>query len=115
MPDLTDYGDGALIDKLAAMGPDDPAVRPVLLELRSRLRHLRLLSVFHERATGHRFLIERLPNGFIRVFDYAAKWSSLFDAATGKYHSGNLFAGTHQTIYDLGLLAPPDEVTHGPR
>ena len=40
-------------------------------------------------AMMYHYRTELLPNGYIRVFDYATKWSALYTPA-GEFHSGEI-------------------------
>ncbi|MCC7360526.1 MAG: hypothetical protein IT317_13675 [Anaerolineales bacterium] len=112
MIDLANYGDGALIDNLAlALGPD---ARPVLKELRGRLRRLRLRSILGQTYAGpvasSQYTVEHVPNGYYRVQDRASGLTCLFDALSGRWRSGDLFRCSTLTIFDLGLATPAREV-----
>lgn len=112
MPEFADYGDGALIDNLAlVLGPE---ARPLLRELRTRLRRLRLRSIlgqtYAEPVASNQYMVELVPNGYYRVQDRASGLTCLFDALSGRWRSGDLFRCSTLTIFDLGLATPAREV-----
>ena len=51
------------------------------------LKMLFALTEELEARPPSRYRAELLPNGYVRVFDYATKWSALYTPA-GEFHSG---------------------------